>query len=180
MGRHLIHWPERYDPSRAPVHVSNEILVPAPPEAVWEWLVRAPLWPSWYPNASGVVLAGGAGELGPGISFTWRTFGVAIRSTVLEFEPCTRIAWNAFGVGIDAYHAWLLTPKAGGTRVLTEETQYGFAARLGALVLPKRMWTGHQLSLERLGAKAAGGDTLSQGQAGGPTRDPSSRERGDP
>lgn len=153
----VIRWPACYAPSEAPVHVSNEILAAAPPEAVWAWLVRAPLWPSWYPNSSRVVLPGGATELAAGVSFTWRTFGVAIRSTVVEFEPPARIAWTAFGVGVDAYHAWLLTAEAGGARVLTEETQHGFAARIGALVFPKRMWQGHELWLERLAEKARTG-----------------------
>ncbi len=153
----MICWPERYDPSRAPVHVANEVETPAPPEAVWAWLVRASLWPSWYPNASNVVLAGGAAELALGVSFMWRTFGVAIRSTVVEFGPCERIAWNAFGLGVDAYHAWLLTPIPSGTRILTEETQYGWAARAGAALFPKRMWNGHRLWLERLAERARAG-----------------------
>jgi uncharacterized protein YndB with AHSA1/START domain len=129
----------------------------APPEAVWSWLVRAPLWPSWYPNASEVVLAGGASELGSGVTFTWRTFGVAIRSTVVEFEPCSRIAWNAFGLGVDAYHAWEITRTAGGSHVLTEETQYGWAARLSSLAFPDRMSKFHQVWLDRLAAKAQAG-----------------------
>jgi uncharacterized protein YndB with AHSA1/START domain len=153
----VIHWPERYDPSHAPVHVANEIDVPAPPQAVWAWLIRAPLWPSWYPNASNVVLAGAAAELALGVAFTWRTFGVAIRSTVLEFEPIERIAWNAFGLGVDAYHAWEIAPTAGGCHVLTEETQYGWAARLGSVVFPNRMSKFHQIWLERLSANAQGG-----------------------
>lgn len=126
----------------------------APPEAVWAWLVRAPLWPSWYPNASDVVLAGGASDLALGVTFTWRTFGVAIRSTVVEFEPCERIAWNAFGLGLDAYHAWEITRTAGGSHVLTEETQYGWAARLSSLVFPDRMSKFHQIWLDRLAEKA--------------------------
>jgi uncharacterized protein YndB with AHSA1/START domain len=153
----VIRWPERYDPARAPVHVSNVIDAAAPPEAVWAWLIRAPLWPFWYPNASNVVLAGGASELALGVSFTWRTFGVAIRSTVVELEPCQRIAWNAFGLGVDAYHAWEITATPGGSNVLTEETQYGWAARLGSAVFPRRMSKGHQLWLERLSEKARGG-----------------------
>ncbi len=150
----MIRWPSRYDPSRAPVHVANEVDAAAPPEAVWAWLVRAPLWPSWYPNASDVVLAGGVPDLAPGVSFTWRTFGVAIRSTVVEFEPCERIAWSAFGLGVDAYHAWEITPTAGGSHVLTEETQYGWAARLSSLVFPDRMSKFHQVWLDELSAKA--------------------------
>jgi hypothetical protein len=116
--------------------------------------VRASLWPSWYRNAKDVVLAGGASKLALGVSFTWRTFGVAIRSAVLEFEPCERIAWNAFGIGVDAYHTWEITPAAAGARVLTEETQYGWAARLGSIVFPNRMSKFHQIWLERLSAKA--------------------------
>jgi hypothetical protein len=119
--------------------------------------VRAPLWPSWYPNAKDVVVEGGAAELILGVVFTWRTFGVAIRSTVLEFEPCERIAWNAFGIGVDAYHAWEITPSAAGAHVLTEETQYGWVARLGSAVFPNRMWKFHQIWLEQLSAKAQSG-----------------------
>ena len=129
----------------------------APPEAVWSWLVRAPLWPSWYPNASDVVLADGASELGLGVTFTWRTFGVPIRSTVVEFEPCTRIAWNAFGLGVDAHHAWEITRTAGGSHVLTAETQYGWAARLSSRVFPNRMSKFHQIWLDRLAEKAREG-----------------------
>ena len=153
----MIRWPERYDPSRAPVHVANEVDAAAPPEAAWAWLVAAPLWPSWYSNASNVVLSGGASELALGVSFTWRTFGVAIRSTVVEFEPEGRIAWSAVGLGVDAYHAWEITQTPGGCHVLTEETQYGWAARLGSAVFPDRMSKFHQIWLERLSERAAGG-----------------------
>jgi hypothetical protein len=66
--------------------------------------MHAAPWPSWYPNAKDVV-EGGASQLGFGVSFTWRTLGVAIRSSLLEFLPNERIAWNVLGIGVDAYHA---------------------------------------------------------------------------
>lgn len=152
-----IHWPERYHPDRCPVHVRNEVVVPAPAERVWAWLVHAPLWPAWYPNSKNVRLPDGAGTLAAGTTFTWRTFGVAIRSTVIEFAPPSRITWNAFGLGVDACHAWLIEPVAGGTRILTEETQYGWAARLNTLFMPNRMRHFHQVWIENLGAQAATG-----------------------
>lgn len=155
----MIRWPDKYDSARAPVHVANEIDTPALPEAVWAWLVCAPLWPSWYPNAKDVVVEGGASQLALGVSFTWRTFGVGIRSTVLEFVSCERIAWSAFGLGVDAYHAWEITRTPAGAHVLTEETQYGWAARLGSVVFPNRMWKFHQIWLEQLTAKAQSGPT---------------------
>lgn len=153
-----IEWPERYNPARTPIHVRNEVESAAAPEAVWAWLIRAALWPSWYPNSRNVRVDGGASvDLVNSGSFTWRTFGVAIRSTVLEYEPPYRIAWNASGLGVDAYHAWLITPTAAGSHILTEETQYGWGARLNNWVFPNRMSRFHQLWLDRLSVCAEHG-----------------------
>ena len=92
----MIKWPERYHPSRAAIHVVNQLTIPAPCEHVWAWLIRAPLWPSWYPNSSDVRLFDQPrSELRLGTMFTWRTFGVKIKSTVQEFIPCERLAWSA-------------------------------------------------------------------------------------
>jgi hypothetical protein len=124
----MIHWPERYDPARTPVHVRNEFDTRAAPALVWAWLVRAAMGPSWYPNSRDVRLDGGSSvDLSLARSFTWRTFGVSIRSTVLEDAPPEHIAWNALGLGVDAYHAWLITPTLTGSHLLTEETQCGWA-----------------------------------------------------
>lgn len=127
----------------------------APVEAVWAWLIKAPLWPSYYSNSADVVLAGGAQELGDGMTFRWKTFGVKLRTQVTEFEPVQRIAWLARGLGIEAYHAWLLTPTLDdGCHILTEETQYGWLARLGKVLMPGRMHRQHQRWLEGLAAAA--------------------------
>ena len=151
-----IRWPERFDPRRAPVFVSNELSVTASAEAVWEWLIRASLWPSYYSNSADVVLDGGAEELGEGTRFRWKTFGVKLRTQVTEFEPVQRIAWLAEGRGVEAYHAWLLTPEPnGGCHILTQETQYGWLARLGKVLMPGRMHRQHQRWLEGLAAVAA-------------------------
>lgn len=158
-----IRWPERFDPARAPIHERNELEIPAPPEAVWAWLVRASEWPSWYPNSRNVRIGDGrARDLAAGARFAWKTFGVALESRVEEFVPPERIAWSALGPGVDVYHAWLIEPRPGGCRVLTEETQYGWACRLGRLFLPSRMHRWHQVWLERLAGKAAAGPPSSR------------------
>lgn len=78
-----------------------------------------------------------------------------LRTQVTEFEPVQRIAWLAKGVGVEAYHAWLLTPTPeGGCRILTQETQWGWLARLGKLLMPSRMHSQHQLWLEGLASVA--------------------------
>jgi hypothetical protein len=139
-----IRWPAEFDPHRAPIHAVNALDMSVPPSAVWNVLIRAVEWPLFYPNSSNVKIDGGARDLSAGARFTWRTFGVGLVSHVAEFEPQTRIAWNARGVGVWVYHAWLITPTPAGCRVLTEETQYGFMSRLGRIFFPGRMEREHQ------------------------------------
>jgi hypothetical protein len=153
-----VRWPPHYSPLTAPVHVRNTLDIAAPTDVVWAWLIRAQRWPEWYPNASDVsFLTGTPPDLGAGTRFTWKTFGVRLESTVIEFVPGERIAWDARGRGVDAYHAWVVSPTAAGSQVLTEETQHGWVARLGDLVMPQRMHTYHQVWLERLADQARSG-----------------------
>ena len=42
------------------------------------WLIRAKLWPEWYPNSRDVEIDGGASDLSLGASFRWRTFGAPV------------------------------------------------------------------------------------------------------
>lgn len=105
-------WPSRYEPANCPVHVRNELAMASAPETVWAWLIRAQLWPTWYPNSANIAfLSGQPPDLTLGTRFRWKTFGVTIESTVLEFLPYERLTWDAHGNGLDAYHAWLAHPK---------------------------------------------------------------------
>jgi uncharacterized protein YndB with AHSA1/START domain len=154
-----IRWPAEYAPAATPVHVRNELEMDVAPEIVWAWLVRAQLWPTWYSNSAKVrFLSGTPPDLARDTRFRWRTFGVGLESCVVEFVPRERIAWKARGVGVDAYHAWLIERTArGGSHVLTEETQHGWLARLAALVMPRRMQKFHQMWLEQLRDVASSG-----------------------
>jgi hypothetical protein len=151
-------WPNRYEPANCPVHVRNELAMTSKPEIVWEWLIRAKLWPTWYPNSANVqFLSGEPSDLGLNTRFRWRTFGVTLESTVLEFVPFERLGWDAHGRGFDGYHAWLITKTSEGCNVVTEETQRGFAARLQKVLAPKRMEKQHQIWLQNLSDNAAKG-----------------------
>ena len=154
-----IRWPPEFDPGRAPapVHVRNDIVTTAAPEVVWSWLVRAAAWPTWYSNSHNVRIESGGHDLAKGSVFRWRTFGVSLVSRVEEFAPGERIAWTARGLGVSAYHAWLIRPVPAGCHVLTEETQYGWVARLGSKLMPSRMSEGHQMWLESLRRRAETG-----------------------
>ena len=151
-------WPPGHAPGESSVHVRNEITIEAPPAAVWAWLLRAERWPDWYRYASDMHFISHAGpNLRDRSRFRWKTFGLHVTSKVLEFKPYTRLAWDARGMGFSGWHAWVLTPVAGGTHVLTEETQSGWMARLGKTVLPSRMSRMHQVWLESLGRQAGTG-----------------------
>ena len=155
-GDDQIIWPDAFHPNHCPVFVSNEIDSPAKPAHVWAWLVRATFWPQWYPNSASVVITQGLPpDLTATSKFRWTTFGVRLDTEVEEFVPGERIAWRARAFGVDAYHAWLLRPTStGGCHILTEETQKGFLARAGNLLMPYRMSKFHQIWLEQLSAKA--------------------------
>jgi len=152
----LIEWPDRYAPRRAGVHVHNELEMPVPPEAVWAWLIRAELWPTWYSNSRKVEVEGGP-DLSLGSSFRWTTFGIRLRSRVKEFVPCGRLAWSADAAGVHAIHVWLIERRPTGCFVVTEESQNGGLARLSNLLRPGNISRHHQDWLEGLLRKAKGG-----------------------
>lgn len=154
-----IEWPSQYSPTRTRVHVRNRLVIETHVESIWPWLIRAALWPTWYPNSANVTFLTGTGpDLALGTRFRWKTFGVTIESVVLEFVPPTRIAWDAHAFGIDAYHGWVI--QGGGetvSKVLTEESQNGWFASLGNTLMPNRMHRQHQIWLEALRASAVSG-----------------------
>jgi hypothetical protein len=151
-------WPSRYEPANFPVHAKNQLSVAALPEPIWAWLIRAQLWPTWYPNSSNIrFLSGKPPDLSLGTRFRWKTFGVTIQSTVLEFVPYERLAWDAHANGLEAYHAWLIQKTDDGCHVITEEIQRGWLARLARALMPKRIEQQHQIWLEGLRARASSG-----------------------
>ena len=153
-----VRWPEYYAPHACPIHVRNELDMAASPDKVWAWLTRPTLWPDWYVNSANVEILGGSLlSLEEGTRFRWQTFGVRITSTVLEYVPGERIAWDGQAIGIDVYHAWVLRPSNRGCYVLTEETQHGWITRLSKLFMPNRMYRFHQLWLQELERKALAG-----------------------
>ena len=155
MEQPIINWPAYFEPAASPVFVHNTISIQASPEKVWYWLTNAPTWSDWYANASNVkIIQPVSTQLESGSQFSWRTFGVNLQSTVKEFVPCQRLAWDAKGLGVAAYHTWLIIPSATGCTIITEETQHGLLCRLGKLFMPKRMYKQHQLWLQGLKQKA--------------------------
>ena len=141
-----IHWPDGYDPDHADLFAHNTIVIDAPAGTIWAKLIAAAAWPTWYSNASDVVVSDPSGTLGEGVTFDWTTFGLKIASAIAECVPPTRIGWYGTGDQLRAYHTWLLVPRSGNsTYVVMEETGLGPAARHLAQINPGHMHSGHDL-----------------------------------
>lgn len=147
-----IRWPDGFAPEKADLFAHNDTRINAPCERVWQELVRAPQWPSWYPNARDVRLVNGEHELTAGAVFRWSTFGLPLESRVAEFEPNRRLAWYGYGVGQPPsfYHVFLLRPDGNGCVLVTDEVGMGPDAAAFRRADEGRMHRGHQLWLDTL------------------------------
>lgn len=155
-----VNWPERHDPRTSAIYALNDIDVKAPPEVVWDLLVDAQNWSSYFPPEDQVEILSGEASLGLGTRWSRVTVGFPMSLTVTEFEPFHRLSWattvDGDETGSTAYHGWVITPTADGCHVLTEETQQGpwFLEVLGRQH-PGGLYAYHQDWVERLARAAA-------------------------
>jgi hypothetical protein len=159
-------WPKGYEPAAAHVFAHNEIVIPAPPDRVWEWLTRARQWPHWYPNSWHIEIPRSRfsrrrDQLESETMFTWLTFGLRITAMVQPYDRPQTIGWkwhsrlwarSAYG-----YHIWSIEAQPYGCRVVTEETQRGLMPWLLRFGLQPALHLSHQLWLRRLSENAIGG-----------------------
>jgi hypothetical protein len=57
-------------------------------------LIEATQWPTWYSNSADIRIEGGQSKLAKGVSFTRKTYGFPIKSTVDVFGPDREIGWG--------------------------------------------------------------------------------------
>ncbi len=143
-------WPLAYRPERAHFHVVNELVTATPRATLWRRLVDAENWPMLYANAKRVEITSGRKLLEAGAAFAWTSFSLRLKSEVLACEPERFLAWRAMGLGVDALHWWRLDDHLEGVRIVTEETQIGWMARLGKAFIPRDLKRQHQKWLEGL------------------------------
>ncbi|MDE7370355.1 MAG: SRPBCC domain-containing protein [Desulfovibrio sp.] len=157
-----IDWPHEYLPGTTDNFCSNEVIVKdLPVRAVWDALIHPLLWPGYYANSSDIEFP--AGETGNvlhmGCVFRFKTFGFPIDAEVIQFEEpgdgrVGRLSWHGWAEGdkdhrLDVVHAWLIESlPENRTRILTQESQIGKAAKELAKQLPNPMINGHQAWLD--------------------------------
>lgn len=151
----LQNWPNAFNPDQAPVFAHNEIVSDRPARHLWPALVRAAEWPAWYAHATDVKGIGKAEDLVLGSTFSWKTLGVRVTTTVTELVPYRALAWSGVARASRGYHRWELQPTPeGGCRIVTEEVQAGPIPRMLAGRLRTSLVTFHQEWLEGLVARA--------------------------
>lgn len=126
MPSERINWPENYEPSKSKFYISNEIEVKASPKTVWNILIDAPSWSSYYKGATEVqLLDQQQTRLEANSQFAWKTMGLRFTSVIKEYEPYKRLSWESKRRDIQGYHAWLIIPTEEGSKIITEESQNG-------------------------------------------------------
>ena len=133
----------------APVVVTEDVTISAPPTVVWHVLADIDGWATWQPDIATAALEG---PLAVGTTFRWATGGLEITSTIGEVDTGRRIAWSGVSQGIEGIHVWTVEPTdadATVTRVCTVESWDGEpvrrdpAALHAALENSLRCWLGH-------------------------------------
>ena len=139
-------WPDGFDPANADLFAHNAVVMDASANSVWAKLVAAAAWPTWYSNASDVVIHDPSGQLGEDVTFNWTTFGLKIASKVADFAPYARLSWYGNGDQLRAYHTVVAYPSFGdSTYVVMEEIGMGHGAQHLAITNPGLMHRGHDL-----------------------------------
>ncbi len=160
MGSEKIKWPEDLQATNSPDYTYNELVINANLQDIWAWLIRATLWSSWYSNCKNLkFISDDTHDLRMGSVFTWRTFGVPVKTIVEDFEPMQRLAWRGTGLGASGYHAWILEshPEKNTCKVITEEVQNGAVPWLARWYIRWDLRHYHQKWLEGLARMAQNG-----------------------
>lgn len=111
----------------APVKCSKSILIQASPDRVWAVLTNINDWDGWQTEISQPKLNG---PLQPNSTFTWKTGGAKIHSTLHTVERNKAFGWTGKTFGMFAIHNWSLLEEHGATRVTVNESMEGFLAGL--------------------------------------------------
>ncbi|MEU1268562.1 SRPBCC family protein [Streptomyces sp. NPDC005799] len=128
-----IHWPSGFSPDQAHGFCQAQAVVHAPPSTTFALLADVARWPDWVPGVT---------EVGPGrVEHTFDLWfhGHRFEISLGERVPHTRLGWSGIGTGVQLYQAWLLTPLADGTHVVTENVVRGPVARSIDALTP--LWT---------------------------------------
>lgn len=108
--------------SDAPVVLRKSISISASRQRVWSILADINHWPDWNTTIAEAKLNG---DLLPSSTFSWKSGGARILSTLHTVEPYERFGWTGKAPGVRAIHNWMLEETNGHTTVYVEESMEG-------------------------------------------------------
>jgi hypothetical protein len=152
----LVVWPEEFNPEKTKWYVHNEIEINAKPEVVWNILIDAKKWHTYYKGVESPIdyLDTTATTLQNGLKFKLHTMGLQLEPEIKEFIPNERLTWEVRRKNLTAYHAWVIVPRKNGCRLITPESQNGFLTFLQKIFQPNKLLNLHEHWLEVIKAKA--------------------------
>jgi hypothetical protein len=152
----LVVWPEEFNPAKTKWYVYNEIEINAKPEVVWNILINAKTWHTFYKGVQSPVefMDSSSATLKNGLEFKMHTMGLHLKPVMKEFVPNERMAWEVRRSNLTAYHAWIIVPTANGCRLITPESQNGFLTLLQKVFQPKKLLKLHDTWLIEIKKKS--------------------------
>lgn len=137
----LVIWPEEFNPTNTKWFVYNEIEINATPEVVWQILIDATKWHTYYKGVQSPVTFPDPSvtTLGKDVSFNMHTMGLRLTPVIKEFVPNQRMAWEVRRKDLTAWHAWVIVPTAYGCRLITPESQNGFLTFMQKVFQPNKL-----------------------------------------
>jgi hypothetical protein len=148
-------WPEKFNPKNSDFYVHNEIEIKAKPEVVWQLLIQALEWNTWYQGIQNIQFKeANRVSLALNVQVFWNSMGQSLNNTVVEYIENQRLAWQFNEDKIQGHHAWLIIPTDAGCKVITDESQTGKLAKLQKLFLPRKLMKQHDQWLKVLKLEA--------------------------
>jgi hypothetical protein len=152
----LVVWPDEFDPKKARWYVYNEIEINAAPAVVWNILIDAKKWHSFYNGVQSPIEFSDstASALKNGLAFKMHTMGLKLKPVMKEFAANERMAWEVRRGNLTAYHAWVIVPTANGCRLITPEAQNGFLTFMQKVFQPNKLLKLHDTWLRSIKERA--------------------------
>jgi hypothetical protein len=152
----LVIWPEEFNPQNARWFVYNEIDINARPEVVWDILIDAKKWHTFYEGVQSPVEFSDTSitTLQNGLTFNMHTMGLKLKPVIKEFVPYERMAWEVRRRDLTAYHAWVIVKTEFGCRLITPESQNGFLTFMQKIFQPNKLLKLHDTWLRLIKERA--------------------------
>ncbi|MCF7807061.1 MAG: SRPBCC family protein [Candidatus Marinimicrobia bacterium] len=121
----------------AALKTSQEIEIEASVGTVWNIQTNIESWPDWQPEITDAKMMG---SLELGSTFTWKSGGFKLTSTINKLTENSFIGWSGKGFGASAIHTWeFIALENGNTLLRTNESMDGWLVKLLKGMMKKKL-----------------------------------------